>query len=131
MDFLPGYLLFIMVFHLESACRSEVEIDTIHTAGGLKKERGIKGARKRDQRSIVSEQLQNNISKHISSHKFSFHTPLISDEGKGSQNSVQPIRKMLSELYSSIRDSSTKSEEKTSKLIKPLILIAVPFLAFC
>lgn len=94
MDFMSGCLLFIMVFDLESACRSKVENGTIHTAGGIKKERGIKGARKWNQRNMVSEQLQNNISKHIGSHKFPPTPPLTSIEGKGSQNSVQPIRKM-------------------------------------
>lgn len=133
MDFMSGCLLFIMVFDLESACRSKVENGTIHTAVGIKKERGIKGARKWNQRNMVSEQLQNNISKHIGSHKFPPTPPLTSIEGKGSQNSVQPIRKMkkvkLLELYSSIRDSSTKSGKKASKLVNPLILITVPFLA--
>lgn len=93
---MSGCLLFIMVLDLQSAGRSEVDIGAV--AGVLKKERGVKEARKWDEGSMVSEQLQN-ISKHIGSHTFSF---LISIEGKGSQNSVQLIGKMFLELYSSI-----------------------------
>lgn len=47
-----------------------------------------------DQRSMVSEQLQNNTSKNISSQNFPPTHLLIFIEGKGSQNSAQPIRRM-------------------------------------
>lgn len=40
MDFMSGCLLFIMVFDLESICRSKVEIGTIHTAEGVKEGKG-------------------------------------------------------------------------------------------